>query len=224
MIRIFISARIVSESIVDLSEIDSQIYFTFHQCLLKLRKENKFGSRYDSRKQLQDKMEIALNNLYTHFTIQDSSLLSEILLDIDELVETTYHEYSYSLLKPVNHVVRYVLHPIYEVVDDLYQRYRLYYNAYHYIVYNQRLDKPYINNKSKFTSCDWDAAIQVFSKKLKEFKEEDIVVMSGPLVDVETLYVAKKLFSNFSVVSKIITYSQPCLYINDSGLFIDIKI
>ena len=66
-------------------------------------------------------------------------------------------------------------------------------------LYNQRLDKPYINNKSKFTSCDWDAAIQVFSKKLKEFKEEDIVVMSGPLVDVETLYVAKKLFSNLGI-------------------------
>lgn len=157
------SVETESESIVDLSEIDSQIYFTFHQCLLKLRKENKFGSRYDSRKQLQDKMEIALNNLYTHFTIQDSSLLSEILLDIDELVETTYHEYSYSLLKPVNHVVRCVLHPIYEVVDDLYQRYRLYYNAYHYIVYNQRLDilDKVLNECQSDSDSESDSAVDV---------------------------------------------------------------
>jgi hypothetical protein len=157
------SVETESESIVDLSEIDSQIYFTFHQCLLKLRKENKFGSRYDSRKQLQDKMEIALNNLYTQFTIQDSSLLSDILLDIDELLETTYHEYSYSLLKPVNHVVRYVLHPIYEVVDDLYQRYRLYYNAYHYIVYHQRLDilDKVLNECQSDSDSESDSSVDV---------------------------------------------------------------
>ncbi len=66
-------------------------------------------------------------------------------------------------------------------------------------LYNQRLDKPYLKKKSKLSECDWSSAIKIFSEKIKEVNAEDIFAFSGPLVDVETLYVAKNLFSKLGI-------------------------
>ena len=65
---------------------------------------------------------------------------------------------------------------------------------------NQRLDKPFIKNKgSKLLACNWDKALSKIKDYLVDFNKEDVAVLAGALTDVETMYVAKELFTSYGV-------------------------
>ncbi len=66
---------------------------------------------------------------------------------------------------------------------------------------NQRLDKPYHKKNSKLYESIWPKAIKIFEKKLKEYNKKDIIVTSGPHVDLETLFVAKKVLSELKITN-----------------------
>ena len=66
-------------------------------------------------------------------------------------------------------------------------------------LHNQRLNKPYYKKKLKLESCDWDLAMKIFSKQIEKFEKDNVFALSGPLVDVETLYAAKIVLSRFGI-------------------------
>lgn len=59
----------------------------------------------------------------------------------------------------------------------------------------QRLDRPYIRKQGKLMACSFDEAFAVINSRIKKEGSQSLGVVAGPLADVETLYLLKKLFS-----------------------------
>ncbi|MGL4426237.1 MAG: NADH-quinone oxidoreductase subunit NuoG [Alphaproteobacteria bacterium] len=62
----------------------------------------------------------------------------------------------------------------------------------------QRLDKPYIRNKSGYLEpCHWDEAFQVIASRLKRVSSNKIAGIVGDLVDAEAMVAFKDLMTGF---------------------------
>ena len=55
----------------------------------------------------------------------------------------------------------------------------------------QRLDRPYIKQKSKLEESSWEIALNTLAEKIKKAKIEKIGAIAGDLTDVETMLVVK---------------------------------
>jgi hypothetical protein len=128
------------EKIVDVHEIDHIIYFTFHQLLLKISFENYIGSRFKQRKQLIRKMDTAIDNIYTHFSIEESSKVDDILHQIQDIIDNIQTNCSYSMIDSMNQCVWFVFEPVFDCVKDIQEKYTDFYHAYNYICYRDNLE------------------------------------------------------------------------------------
>lgn len=57
----------------------------------------------------------------------------------------------------------------------------------------QRLDVPLIRKDGKLHSCTWDQAFQAIAQNINKVKSNEIAIIAGDFVDVETMYAMKKL-------------------------------
>ena len=128
------------EKIVDIHEIDHIIYFTFHQLLLKISTENYIGSRFRQRKILIKDMDKAIDNIYTHFSIEENSEIDIILHQIQDIMDKVQSDCSYSTIDSINKNMWFVLKPIVDCVKDIRRKYVDFYHAYNYVCYRDNLD------------------------------------------------------------------------------------
>ncbi len=65
----------------------------------------------------------------------------------------------------------------------------------------QRLDRPYLRNSKtgRLEPIEWEEALKIAAKKLSKTKAEKIGVISGDLVDVESLFALKLLMEGLKV-------------------------
>ena len=61
---------------------------------------------------------------------------------------------------------------------------------------NQRIDKPYKRVDGILKPTSWKSALELAKEKISNSKSEKISALSGDLVDIETVYVLKKLMKN----------------------------
>ncbi len=64
----------------------------------------------------------------------------------------------------------------------------------------QRLDTPYVRNANNLQAVSWEEAIKSLVEKLNETKGENnqVSALAGNMVDVETMFVAKKILETLS--------------------------
>ena len=55
----------------------------------------------------------------------------------------------------------------------------------------QRLDRPYLKQKSKLEESSWEIALNMLAERIKKTKAEKIGAIAGDLTDVETMFVVK---------------------------------
>jgi NADH-quinone oxidoreductase subunit G len=59
----------------------------------------------------------------------------------------------------------------------------------------QRLDRPYLrNDQGRLVEASWDQAFAAIAGRLKGLAGDQIAVLAGPLVEAESLFLAKQLF------------------------------
>lgn len=61
---------------------------------------------------------------------------------------------------------------------------------------NQRLDRPYVRKEGKLMPCSWQEAIETIGHALEDLKPDDIGAAIGTTVDLESIYMLKKLMEN----------------------------
>lgn len=128
------------EKIVDIHEIDHIIYFTFHQLLLQISFENYIGSRFKQRKQQVKDMDKAIDNIYTHFSIEENSKIDIMLHQIQDIMDHIQSNCSYSTIDLINKSIWFILDPIVDCVKDIREKYTDFYHAYNYICYRDNLE------------------------------------------------------------------------------------
>ena len=124
----------------NLSDIEYIIYFTFHQLILYIQKNN--DKQKINKSELIDSMDTAIYNIYLYFKLneEDNSNIIKILDQIEELLYIIENDNKYSLFSKFNIYMIYFLNPIIDLVSDLKQKYTLYYNFYNYVCYKDNLD------------------------------------------------------------------------------------
>ena len=60
----------------------------------------------------------------------------------------------------------------------------------------QRLDVPYVRENGKLIKTTWTKALAKIIKKIKNTEPEKIAGIVGPLMDMESMFIFKKLFNN----------------------------
>lgn len=63
----------------------------------------------------------------------------------------------------------------------------------------QRLDVPMIKKGNKLVMCDWEEAFENIQKNIVQTKPDKIGAVAGDFTDVETMFMAKKLFKELGV-------------------------
>ena len=76
----------------------------------------------------------------------------------------------------------------------------------------QRLDTPYIKINNKLVKSNWEDALQIITKKLRETKNSEIAGHLGDLVSMETTLAFKKFFELLG--SKNLEFREKKFYIN----------
>ena len=122
----------------NLSEIEYIIYFTFHQLILYIQKNN--DKQKINKLDLIEKMDTAVYNIYLYFKFDDCGNIIKILNQIEELLYIIENDNKYSLFSKFNIYMIYFINPIIDLVSDLKQKYKLYYNFYNYVCYKDNLD------------------------------------------------------------------------------------
>ena len=124
----------------NLSDIEYIIYFTFHQLILYIQKNN--DKLKINKSELIDSMDTAIYNIYLYFKLneEDNSNIIKILDQIEELLYIIENDNKYSLFSKFNIYMIYFINPIIDLVTDLKQKYTLYYNFYNYVCYKDNLD------------------------------------------------------------------------------------
>ena len=124
----------------NLSEIEYIIYFTFHQLILYIQKNN--DKQKINKSELIESMDTAIYNIYLYFKLneEDNSNIIKILNQIEELLYIIENDNKYSLFSKFNIYMIYFINPIIDLVSDLKQKYTLYYNFYNYVCYKDNLD------------------------------------------------------------------------------------
>jgi hypothetical protein len=124
----------------NLSEIEYIIYFTFHQLIVYIQKNN--DKQKINKSELIESMDTAIYNIYLYFKLneEDNSNIIKILNQIEELLYIIENDNKYSLFSKFNIYMIYFINPIIDLVSDLKQKYTLYYNFYNYVCYKDNLD------------------------------------------------------------------------------------
>ena len=76
----------------------------------------------------------------------------------------------------------------------------------------QRLDVPYIKKGNKLQKSNWDEAIDIIIKKIKEIKPNEIAGHVGDMVNLENSFAFKKLFNNLK--SDNLEFREKKFYVN----------
>jgi NADH-quinone oxidoreductase subunit G len=76
----------------------------------------------------------------------------------------------------------------------------------------QRLDTPYVKKNNKLEKSNWDEALNLIIKKIKEIKSEEIAGHVGDMISLENALAFKKLFKYLN--SKNLEFREKKFYIN----------
>ncbi|MDG7056309.1 MAG: NADH-quinone oxidoreductase subunit NuoG [Wolbachia endosymbiont of Meromenopon meropis] len=84
----------------------------------------------------------------------------------------------------------------------------------------QRLDQPYIKKNGKLTPVDWNEALALAAKKIKDTIPSKIAAIAGDLVDCESMLLLKEMMDKLGVVNIDCRQDGAWLIQNNRGSYV----
>ena len=128
-----------NEGAVSIKDVDLILYFTYNQILLKLEENY---CKIKDKKNIILSIERSLNNIYNNIGVDGdiNDKIFDILYQVEDQLSNMKYKYITSIWYKYYCIRDNILSPVYDIIDDITDKYIIYKNLYNHIFYKNNLE------------------------------------------------------------------------------------